>query len=87
MRMSSGPFFWKGKAAIGLVDLHRGDADIEHDSVEPAFRGEVVELAEIGVMQAEAVGKLGQKPLPAGDRRGSRSSAITVAPVSRMARL
>ena len=26
----------EGKAALGLVELHRGDADVEHDAVEPA---------------------------------------------------
>ncbi len=28
----------EGEAAIGLVDLHGGDADIEHDAIKPAFR-------------------------------------------------
>ena len=25
----------EGEAALGLVELHRGDADVEHDAVEP----------------------------------------------------
>ena len=41
------------EAALGLVDLHRGHADIEHDAVETAFRRELGEIGEFRVMKDE----------------------------------
>ena len=76
------------EAALGLIELHRGDADIHHDAVDrvDALRG--ADLGEVG----EAVLDQGQPAIgavdqiePAGNRRpvtvdaddpGSRCSRI-----------
>ena len=39
MRMSSGPSPLEREAALGLVELHGGDADVEHDAVGGGSRG------------------------------------------------
>ena len=51
MRMSSGPSARKEKAALGLVDLHGRDADVEHDAV--GFGGGFVEMRERAVHERE----------------------------------
>ena len=80
------------EAALGLVELHRGDADIHHDAVDriDALRG--ANLGKIG----EAVLDQGQPAVGTGrrdrsrrqSRERSRSMPMTRVPgIARMARL
>ena len=49
------PVLAKGKAALGLVDLHRRDADIEHDAVDgfmAVIGGKTVEVGEVCLRRA-----------------------------------
>ena len=47
----------EGKAAIGLVELHRRDADVEHDAVDLRL-GEFVEPGERPMHQLAACPKM-----------------------------
>ena len=56
MRMSSGPSFWKEKPRAGFVDLHRRDADVEHDPVDALMAvraGDPVEVGEAALDQRQ----------------------------------
>ena len=58
------PGLGKGKATLGLVDLHRGHADIEHDTVNPLTTGIIGSLLELGErtgVKEEALTELGGK--------------------------
>ena len=60
-------------AALGLVELHRRDADVERDAVdggEAAAAGDRVELGEAALDQRQPAGEFGDERRPAGDRRG-----------------
>ncbi len=68
MRMSSGASKRSEKPRSGLIELHRGDADVERDAVE--ILRVFVELAEAGLDEPQPVGILGRQRRAAGDRRG-----------------
>ena len=81
----------EGEAALRLVELHRGDADVEHDAVdrrEVRPRGRARRDRRSCLRPASA----GRRIPPPAPRRprcavGSRSMARTLPPRSRMARL
>ena len=56
------------EAALGLVELHRGNADVERDAVEIAR--DRVERAEARLDEPQALGIFGEQRRTAGDRRG-----------------
>ena len=78
------------EAALGLVDLHRADADIERDRVDladAALGQRPVHLAEPLLDQGQAVAS-GTSDGPAAIASGSRSKPITrPAPAASMARV
>ena len=57
----------EGKAAQRLVELHGGDADVEHHAIDRGGAGELIEGREAARYEAEALGKLGGQRL--GERR------------------
>ena len=60
--------FLEGKTALGLVDLHGGNADIQHDAIEPALRGMFREIGELRLDEAQPAAIGGNHRLTAGDR-------------------
>jgi hypothetical protein len=58
------------RMSIGLVDLHGGDADVEHDAVKPVIGRKAVEPAECGMMKREPGREFRHHGLPACDRIG-----------------
>ena len=67
------PVLLEGEAARGLVELHRGDADVEHDAVErrmPGLRGDAVERPEGAGAQVEPAGEVAGPGFGAGERLG-----------------
>ncbi len=79
----------EGEAAVGLVQLHGGDADIEHDAVDrgvAAIGGNLVEIGETVVDEGEPAADASTSAAPAAIAVGSRSMAMTrVSAASRMA--
>ena len=75
------PVAAEGEAALGLVELHRRDADVENDAVdalEAGFRGDRVERAEAAGHENEpALALAAASAAPAAMASGSRSMAIT----------
>ena len=72
MRMSSGPSKRNEKPRSGLVDLHRGDAEIERDAVDradAARRQQFVHRAEAAFDQGKAAVGAAREFGAAGDRR------------------
>ena len=73
MRMSSGPSARKEKPRAALVDLHRGDAEVEDDAVDALVavrRGDRVELGEAAFDQRQPAGPRSRPATaPRGDRR------------------
>ncbi len=79
------------EAALGLIELHRRDADVERDAVdrvETRAAGDRVEIGEAALDQA-SVGRRTRRPAPPRRRSpsGSRSIAMTRAPRSSSARV
>ena len=76
------PVVAEREAALGLVDLHRGHADVEHDAVEriETLRlRDLVEVAEASRNQHQAFLELGgQCSAPPAIASGSRSMATTL---------
>ena len=70
----------EGEAALGLVDLHRGDADVEHDAV--GFGGGFVEMRERAVHERQPSAACCSSTRPASIASGSRSIATTDAPAA-----
>src|SRR5579862_7124949 len=63
----------KGKSAIGLVELERGDAEIEHNAVAAAlalFGEEPVDLREPPMYKREAVGIVAPEGVATRNRLG-----------------
>ena len=76
MRMSSGPSLPEGEAALGLVELHRRDAEVEHhavDRVMAAARAQRVEIGEPVLHQRQPAARLSTSSAPAAIALGSRS--------------
>src|SRR5690348_8157931 len=46
-------FAHEGEASVGLIELHRGDAEIEHDAIDRSAR-ELIELSKSTGYEAEA---------------------------------
>ena len=82
----------EGEAALGFVELHGGDAEIERDAVggiQAAIGQKLLHLAEAALDQGQAAGEAVGELRALGDRRaGSRSMPQTRQSAdSRMARL
>ena len=70
------------EAAIGLVELHRGDADVEHDAIDLRL-GKFVEPRERPRAPAcSRPAKAAARSAPAAMASGSRSIAMTSAPAA-----
>src|SRR6185437_14333907 len=57
------------KSALGLVELHRGDAEIEHHAVDgrALVREDLVQIGKALFDQFEAAGRFGEQRRAAGD--------------------
>src|SRR5690242_15016839 len=60
----------KGEAALGFVELERGDAKIEHDTVGARAGEQSIELRELAAHQRETAAELRDQLLPARDGVG-----------------
>jgi len=70
----------KGKAALGLVELHRGNANVEHDAIERQEifpRGDLLQLGKARLDQGQPASSLFEEPAPPSTASGSRSRAST----------
>ena len=59
------PVAAKGKAALGLVELHRGNANVEHDAIERQEifpRGDLLQLGKARLDQGQPAGGLFDEP-------------------------
>src|SRR3546814_13695851 len=57
----------EGKAALGLVDLHGGDADIQYDAVEPFDRRMIGKIGELRMNKGQMPSARLDHPLSAGN--------------------
>ena len=81
----------EGEAALGLVELHGGDADVEHDAVDAGVAmvaGDRVEVGEAAFDERQPVARRRLERRAGGDRRAGRGRwRCTLPPASRMARV
>ncbi len=80
--MSSGPSDWNEKPRSALIDLHGGDADIEHDAVDrrdTLLGGRLTQLGKSAIRAAfRRSPNASLSAWPAKIAEGSRSSASTL---------
>ncbi|MCY1235978.1 hypothetical protein D9M72_486120 [compost metagenome] len=63
------PLLLEGEAALCLIDLHRGNADIEHDAVQPLGRRIGGKFGELRMNKLQPSTPLGDLLLAGGNRR------------------
>ena len=52
------PVIAKGESALGLIELHRGDAEVEHDAIDRLVARHVLEFGEIRFDESQATLRL-----------------------------